>query len=86
MHANLGFNNNSNISKMSKIKNCHRVSLSQTYSAYEIIIMDDGSDDGTKEMVNLFKDSRIYNWQSNSGIPAKVRNNGIKLPKENGLL
>ena len=39
--------------------------LSQTYSAYEIIIMDDGSDDGTKEMVNLFKDSRIsYNWQS----------------------
>ena len=56
--------------------------LSQTYSAYEIIIMDDGSDDGTKEMVNLFKDSRIsYNWQSNSGIPAKVRNNGIKIAK-----
>ena len=44
--------------------------------------MDDGSDDGTKEMVNLFKDSRIsYNWQSNSGIPAKVRNNGIKIAK-----
>ena len=56
--------------------------LSQTYSAYEIIIMDDGSDDGTKEMVDLFKDPRIsYNWQSNSGIPAKVRNNGIKIAK-----
>ena len=37
--------------------------------------MDDGSYDGTKEMVMKFNDSRIsYKWQNNSGGPAKPRN------------
>ena len=56
--------------------------LSQTYTNYEVLIMDDGSNDGTKEMVNSLNDSRIfYNWQKNTGGPAKPRNNGIKITK-----
>ena len=39
--------------------------LSQTYTNYEVLIMDDGSNDSTKEMVNSINDSRIfYNWQN----------------------
>ena len=56
--------------------------LSQTYKNFEVLIMDDGSTDGTKEMINSYKDPRIfYNWQENTGGPAKPRNNGIKISK-----
>jgi glycosyltransferase involved in cell wall biosynthesis len=51
--------------------------LKQTYSNYELIIIDDGSTDNTKELIKDYKDSRLsYHYQQNKG-PASARNLGI---------
>lgn len=51
--------------------------LSQSFHDLEIIIVDDGSIDGTKDVVSTFKDSRItYIYQNNRGI-SSARNIGI---------
>jgi glycosyltransferase involved in cell wall biosynthesis len=57
--------------------------LSQTFQDFELIIVDDGSNDNTKEVVEKFKkkDNRVkYFYQKNSG-PARARNLGIKNSK-----
>ena len=53
--------------------------LAQTFGDYEVIVVDDGSTDNTRDVVSRFKDSRIrYIWQEHSGLPASARNRGIK--------
>jgi glycosyltransferase involved in cell wall biosynthesis len=52
--------------------------LEQTFTHWELIIIDDGSTDNTKEIINQFEDSRIkYFYQENAERSA-ARNNGIK--------
>jgi glycosyltransferase involved in cell wall biosynthesis len=52
--------------------------LNQTHSDLELIIIDDGSTDNTKKIVDFFDDLRIkYIYQKNAGV-AVARNNGIK--------
>ncbi len=52
--------------------------LSQTYENFEIIIVDDGSPDGSIDVCKLFKDSRIkIIRQANRGL-AGARNTGIR--------
>ena len=55
--------------------------LNQTYKNLELIIVDDGSTDNTKEVVDSLNDKRIvYVKQENQGACA-ARNKGIKLAK-----
>ena len=51
--------------------------LAQTYTDWELIIVDDGSTDNTREVVSQYKDKRItYIYQENAERSA-ARNNGI---------
>ncbi len=54
-----------------------RSALDQTYADLEVIVVDDGSTDGTREAVAGVGDERVrYVWQENSGLPA-ARNRGM---------
>jgi glycosyltransferase involved in cell wall biosynthesis len=51
--------------------------LNQDYDDYEIIVIDDGSKDNTREVVARFGEKIRYIWQENKGLPG-ARNTGIK--------
>ena len=48
----------------------------QSYTPYEIIVIDDGSDDGTKEWLKDNFPNVKYIYQMNSGV-SSARNKGI---------
>ncbi|MGE5658360.1 MAG: glycosyltransferase [Actinomycetota bacterium] len=50
--------------------------LAQTYSDYEIIVVDDGSTDNTRQALTVFEDLIHYVYQENQGVSA-ARNRGI---------
>jgi glycosyltransferase involved in cell wall biosynthesis len=67
----------------SYIDKCIQSVINQTYKDLDIIVIDDGSTDSSKEKIMLFQkaDSRIrYYFQKNSG-QAVARNNGISLAR-----
>lgn len=51
--------------------------LKQTYEDHEIIVVDDGSTDDTKDVLKPYQDNIRYFYQDNSGIPT-TRNRGIR--------
>jgi len=55
--------------------------LAQSYANFEIVIVDDGSTDGTKKLITSYKDKRInYFYQQNHGV-AYTRNRGLEKSK-----
>ncbi len=53
--------------------------LNQTYQNFELLLIDDGSHDNTKDIIQSFKDKRIkYFFQAHTGLPASGRNTGLK--------
>jgi glycosyltransferase involved in cell wall biosynthesis len=63
--------------RATKLPNAIQSVLEQTYTDFELIIIDDGSTDGTKEAVSGFKDERIrYVYQENAELSA-ARNRGV---------
>jgi glycosyltransferase involved in cell wall biosynthesis len=54
--------------------------LSQTYKDYEIIVVDDGSTDNTRDALLPYMGKIRYHYKENSGI-ASAKNAGIRLSK-----
>ena len=64
--------------KENYIQNTINSVLSQTFSDFEVLIIDDGSTDNSAEIVSLFIDSRIkYHYKKNEGV-STARNLGIE--------
>ncbi len=54
--------------------------LGQTYARYEVIVVDDGSTDETKDVLREFDGHSRYLYQDNRG-PSAARNAGIRLAR-----
>lgn len=55
--------------------------LSQDYSDFEVVIVDDGSTDNSVAQVEAIHDSRIRLLRQENGGPSKARNTGVKNAK-----
>ena len=67
------------------IKKCLDSILSQSYTKFEIIIIDDNSSDGTKEIIKSFEDKRInlFNF-SKEKYPGYANLRNLAIKKSNG--
>jgi len=67
------------------IRDTIRSILAQTVSGFELIIVDDGSTDNTREVVSRFEDPRIRYIEKKNGGQSSARNLGIR-ESEGGYL
>ena len=67
--------------KVGFIKNSLESVLKQTHQDFEVIIVNDGSTDGSKKVVETFKDPRIQVLHQNNKGASAARNSGIEKAK-----
>ena len=60
--------------------------LSQEYDDFEVVIVDDGSTDGSVAVVEAMNDPRIRLIKQENGGPSKARNTGVKNAKGEWIL
>ena len=60
--------------------------LSQSYNDFEVVLVDDGSTDGSVAIVESINDSRIHLIRQENGGPSKARNTGVKYAKGEWIL
>jgi glycosyltransferase involved in cell wall biosynthesis len=64
--------------RVSFVEEAVRSVIAQTYRNWELIVVDDGSTDGTVERLNALKDSRIrVLWSPHTGHIGQARNRGV---------
>ncbi len=66
-----------NFNQSHYVGNSIRSVLNQTWQDFEIIVVDDGSTDDSREVVSQFGEKARYIWQKNQGL-AGARNTGIQ--------
>jgi GT2 family glycosyltransferase len=54
--------------------------LDQTFKNFEVIVVDDGSTDGTLALLRQFPQVRVHRWEDNRGVSA-ARNQGIEMAR-----
>jgi glycosyltransferase involved in cell wall biosynthesis len=54
--------------------------LDQTFKNFEMIVVDDGSTDGTATLLRQFPQVRVHRWEDNRGVSA-ARNQGIAMAR-----
>lgn len=64
------------------LKQAIESALAQTHKPFEIIVVDDGSTDGTAKVAAAFEDRVRYFYQDNQG-PSAARNVGLKIAQGN---
>lgn len=68
------------------ILDCIRSVINQSYKNVEIIVVDDGSTDGGKKIVEGINSDKITLFTQVNGGPSKARNKGIELCKGDWIL
>lgn len=64
------------------LSRCLNSIINQTYNQIEIIVIDDGSTDNSREIVENFNDNRIvYIYHEKTGNVSMLRNSGIRISK-----
>lgn len=63
------------------LRRCVDSVLAQTYTNFELIVVDDGSKDSTAELCDHFDDERIRVFHKNNGGVSSARNLGLENAK-----
>lgn len=63
------------------IKRCVNSVLAQSYKDFELILVDDGSTDGTSILLDSFDDSRVVVAHKVNGGVSSARNHGLDIAK-----